>query len=201
MKNKKPNKQQATHQKEGTSLNSPTCYASMDGMRGGFDTFDNGTREEANVTAWRTAGEPGDIPEIFAEAWHLKDAAYLASLFDKKADFVNVTGLWWTNRAEIEEAHRYGFDVIFPKAELEIISSKTRFLSDTSAVVHAMMRLKGQSPGMNNAKRTGTRKTLFVFIAQRIDKKWICVAAQNTEIIPGAETFIKDSDFRPVSYR
>ena len=41
---------------------------------------------------------------MFLEAWNHRDPDALAALFDKDAEFVNVTGLWWHTREEIRSA-------------------------------------------------------------------------------------------------
>ncbi|MGK9232137.1 SgcJ/EcaC family oxidoreductase [Inquilinus limosus] len=46
-----------------------------------------------------------DVPAAFIAAWNRHDMAALAALFAEDADFVNVVGLWWRSRAEIEAAH------------------------------------------------------------------------------------------------
>jgi uncharacterized protein (TIGR02246 family) len=53
------------------------------------------------------AAEPEELVERFARAWNKGDAGGIASLFTSDADFVNVVGLWWRSREEIERAHAY----------------------------------------------------------------------------------------------
>lgn len=48
---------------------------------------------------------PKSIITGFQQAWNAHDATALAQLFVEDADFVNVTGLWWTNRERIRKAH------------------------------------------------------------------------------------------------
>jgi uncharacterized protein (TIGR02246 family) len=43
----------------------------------------------------------------FSESWNTHDMARFAGLFAPDADFVNVVGMWWKNREEIEKAHAY----------------------------------------------------------------------------------------------
>ncbi|MCP8999341.1 SgcJ/EcaC family oxidoreductase [Pseudarthrobacter sp. RMG13] len=51
---------------------------------------------------------PREIAEEFAAAWNAVDPEALAALFVEDADFVNVVGLWWTNRHQIRENHAIG---------------------------------------------------------------------------------------------
>jgi uncharacterized protein (TIGR02246 family) len=78
--------------------------------------------------------EPEDVVRAFCDAWNAKDAATLANLFVEDADFVNVTGLHWTTRADFERAHAYGFQRIFPGSRLEMVDARSRMISDDVAV-------------------------------------------------------------------
>ena len=79
------------------------------------------------------------------EAWNKKDPDALASLFDSHAEFVNVTGLWWHDRASIRKAHAYGLERIFNASTLAVDELRLNQLSDDVAIVHAAMTLSGQT--------------------------------------------------------
>lgn len=154
------------------------------------------------TTTYKKAKEPGDIPALFVEAWMNRDAKMLASLFAEDAEFVNVVGLWWHNRKDIEKAHAYGFEKIFPDSDLVLRKTTVRHLSTDIAVVHARMRLKNQTPN-GEIKTPSLRQNIFSFVVQKQEGSWICVSAHNTDIVPGAETNIIDEEgnFRSVNYR
>jgi uncharacterized protein (TIGR02246 family) len=149
--------------------------------------------------------EPEIIAQRFVEAWNRRDAAAIAGLFDEDAEFVNVTGLWWHNRRDIEKAHDYGLRTIFQHSSLSLIRSKVKFLSDDIAVVHAKMKLSGQTP-VAGVSQPGVRRTLFSFVVHRKQEAWCCASAQNTDIVPNKETHVRDeqgqlkaADYRPSS--
>ena len=151
------------------------------------------------------AGKPAGpelIPHAFAEAWNRRDAHALAALFDEDADFVNVVGLWWHDRAGIERAHAYGLARIFPESTLEPTLVRVRRLREDVAVVHARMRLTGQSP-VDDVDAPRRRTTILTFVAHRVEGSWSCAAAQNTDVVPGAETNVVDAAERllPADYR
>lgn len=145
---------------------------------------------------------PESIPEAFVEAWNRRDPDALASIFDEDAEFVNVVGLWWHDRAAIREAHAYGLTRIFNHSTLELIRVKVKHLACDVAVVHARMRLTGQTPagGIDAPRR---RQNVFTFVVHRTEEGWRCAAAHNTDVVPGAETNIIDEDgrLRSVTYR
>lgn len=144
---------------------------------------------------------PEDIPRNFAEAWKHRDAQALASLFVEDADFINVTGIWWENRKDIQKAHDFGFRIIFKSSQLNVLQTKVRYLTPEIATVHAKVEV------INQTNRKGEltlhkRNTLFVFVAKKSKKQWLCYSAQNSEILPGAQTFLrkKDGTYEAVHY-
>lgn len=146
--------------------------------------------------------KPEAIPVVFTEAWNKRDARKLASLFEENAEFINVTGLWWHNRADIEKAHAYGLDTIFSNSVLSLIRTKVRFLTNDIAVVQAKMKLSGQTPAAGVAE-PGERRNIFTFVVSEKEGEWSCVSAQNTDIVPNMETLVRDEKGQliPVNYR
>ncbi|MEO0999646.1 MAG: SgcJ/EcaC family oxidoreductase [Pseudomonadota bacterium] len=143
---------------------------------------------------------PEALPAAFAEAWMARDAAALAALFAEDADFVNVTGLWWHDRAAIERAHAYGLSTFFRASTLRVGAVRTRPLGPDHAVVTCRMTLTGQiAPGGGPA---GPRQTVFTFVAQRTPAGWQAVAGRNTDIAPGKETHVAGPEgLTPTDYR
>jgi uncharacterized protein (TIGR02246 family) len=70
---------------------------------------------------------------MFVEAWNHRDPDALAALFDKDAEFVNVTGLWWHTREEIRSAHAFGLTRIFKDSWLRATDVRVKRLSDEIA--------------------------------------------------------------------
>ena len=148
------------------------------------------------------AKQPEDLPKLFIEYWNQRRPDLMAELFEEDADFINVVGLWWNNRQAIFKAHDYGLKMIFKDSVLSIIKLKTKMLSEKSAVVHAKMKLEGQTPIAG--EKGGTRRTVFSFIMRQDNNGiWWVVSAQNTDIVSGVETYIttEDGSLKPVDYR
>ena len=146
--------------------------------------------------------KPEDIPELFVEYWNRRRADVMAQLFEDDADFVNVVGLWWNNRQNIFKAHDYGLRVIFNNSALSVIRIKTKMLTEEIAVVHAKLRLTGQTSA--EEIKAGTRRTILSFVVRKNKEGlWSAVSAQNTDIAGGAETNIRkeDGSLRPIDYR
>lgn len=144
--------------------------------------------------------EPQQIPYFFMEAWNRYDPDGIADLFYEDADFVNVTGKWWDNKTEIWKAHDFGLRVIFQHSQLEVEKVKVKFPVEDIAVVHARIRLKGQTE--NKRAQAGERRTMFMFVAKKEGERWLVLSAQNTDIT-GEQTNLRDEDgqLRSVSYK
>ena len=145
---------------------------------------------------------PEAIPNRFVEGWNNRDVDEMMSAFTEDAEFVNVVGLWWHNKNQIHKAHDYGLKVIFNNSSLKILKTNVKQLTDTVAVVHAKMRLSGQSSN-GTISNPRLRQNIFSFVVQKSENGWLCVSAHNTDIVPGAETNIVSDDgkIKSVSYR
>ena len=145
---------------------------------------------------------PEELPMRFIKAWNERDPAGIANLFAEDASFVNVVGLWWNDRAAIWKAHEYGLRVIFPDSRLELRKTQLRIISDEAAVVQARMKLSAQS-SHGNLTKPASRMNVFTFVLEKREQGWVCVAAQNTDIVPGKETNIVDQEgnLKAVDYR
>lgn len=148
------------------------------------------------------APSPESIPQMFVDAWNHKAPERLAGIFAEDAEFVNVVGLWWHNREAIWKAHEYGLRVIFPQSTLSLRQTKVKLLTPEVALVHARMKLVGQSI-LDSSERLGARINIFTFVLQKYPNGWLCVAAHNNDQVPGAETHVKTADgqLKPADYR
>lgn len=140
---------------------------------------------------------PKSIITGFQQAWNAHDADALARLFVEDADFVNVTGLWWTNKQRIRKAHAFGFANIFGDSTLSVGRTEIRMLGDDHAVVHARVMITGQNTPNGNVAEN--RRTVFSFVVTRLHDSqgayWLAVSAQNTDVVPGSpDTHVNSSD-------
>lgn len=156
---------------------------------------------EGATEAHAHASRPEDVPRLFVEAWNRRDPDALASLFDADAEFVNVAGLWWHDRAAIRKAHAYGLAHIFNASTLTVNELRVKHVSDDIAIVHTSMTLSGQTP-IAAVRQPGTRKTVFSFVVRQVDGRWTCASAHNTDVVQNMETHVVDDAgvFRAANY-
>ena len=152
------------------------------------------------MTIMETPQTPEDIPRLFAAAWNSKNAKALAHLFMEDAEFVNVVGLWWHNRNDIEQAHDYGLRTFFKASTITARRTKIKKLDEEVAIVQVRWKLAGQVG--KDGGMLEDRYSIMTFVAQQHEDGWIVAAAQNTDIISGKETLAaKDSQLTAVDYR
>ncbi|OKL54108.1 hypothetical protein BSZ39_05975 [Bowdeniella nasicola] len=142
--------------------------------------------------------QPEDVVTAWEDAWNRADADALAGLFAEDAEFVNVVGLWWHDRARIRLSHAFGFSTIFPDSVITMGAPRVRMVGEGAATVHSKWHLRGQvSP---DGEPAGEREGIFIFVLERRGDGWITVAAQNTDIVPGTQTHINTADSRSSVY-
>lgn len=135
--------------------------------------------------------KPEDLVDTFVSGWNENNADKLASIFVNEAEFVNVTGLWWHDKERIYKAHEYGLRVIFKDAPLKLLYTRKKELSEDVAIVHAKMKIENQTT-VEGISKTAQRHNILLFVCKRYNESWMCEAVQNTEIVPGKETFVVD---------
>lgn len=155
------------------------------------------------ISADSTDPGPLSVAEGFRAAWNRGSAEELAAVFAPDADFVNVVGFWWRGHRQIRHNHAIGFRDIFPDTRMTFEKTRVRLLSPEHAVVHARWRLRGQRALGDQVPRAGgIRRGILSFVVSEVEGRWLAVSAQNTDIIPGAQTHLagESGELGAVSY-
>jgi uncharacterized protein (TIGR02246 family) len=141
-----------------------------------------GSPTAASAADPATARTPGEVPDDFATAWNRHDMKALAGLFADRADFVNVIGLHWRGREEIERAHAQIHATRMKDSRLTILAKTVRPLRADVVLVHADWELAGDT-GIEG-KALPPRKGVLSFVVAQQGGRWRVEAAQNTDIVP-----------------
>jgi uncharacterized protein (TIGR02246 family) len=135
------------------------------------------------------AGDRREIEQLaagFNDSWNRHDMAQFARLFAPDADFVNVVGMWWKNREEIEKAHAYSHSTFFKNSRLSGEIAGLKFLRPDLATVHVLWELVGQIEPDGSVGQP--RKGILLLVCGKRDGVWLIQAAQNTDIVAAALT-------------
>ena len=105
-----------------------------------------------------------------------------ASLFTEDAQFVNVIGLWWHSRAEIQKAHEALHATRMRMSHLVASESVVHLLSPEVAVLLQQWQLTGDTgiDGVTLPMRRGVMSLVTV----KAGGQWHIASAQNTDIVP-----------------
>jgi len=128
-------------------------------------------------------GQIDAVIRAISESWNAHDISLHGRQFTEDADFVNVLGMYWHGRAEIESHHATIHRTIFRNSKLRILDYSLRPIADEVVLGHIRWEMTGHEPlpGVTVPEtRTGMATAVFV---QR-DGRWLISAFHNTDIVP-----------------
>jgi uncharacterized protein (TIGR02246 family) len=113
----------------------------------------------------------------FVTAWNHHDMNAFGELFDDDATFVNIRGMLWRGRTEIEAAHKAIHSSLYKGSQIQNRVESVRFLSPEVAITLVRSDPTGdeRSPG-------ATRQTRVTLVLSRRSGRWRISAAHNSEI-------------------
>lgn len=135
------------------------------------------------------SGEPAlrDLVAKQAEAWNRHDARAWAEPFLPQAEFVNILGMLFEGRAQIEKRHAELFKGIFSASRVVVTTRKVMPLGATSALVETVHELSGYArlpPGLRPTEPDGSLRTRMKYVMNLAAEGWQIASAQNTAIFP-----------------
>jgi uncharacterized protein (TIGR02246 family) len=120
------------------------------------------------------------------DAWNRHDMRAYAACFTQDADFVNVVGMHWRGRPEIEACHIRLHETVFRDTSLRTLEWTVRFLGPEVGLVHISWEMTG-AVGTENWQVPKVRHgvmTLVLVPAAEAEFGWLATSAHNTEVVP-----------------
>jgi uncharacterized protein (TIGR02246 family) len=111
------------------------------------------------------------VVERWGDAWNRHDMSLMAALVSDDADFVNVWGMHWHGRAEIEREHAERHRTQFRETVWTTRKARIQFLRPDVALVHLDWSM--QEP---------LRHGLFTWVMVKEPGRWRIRAAHNTNV-------------------
>jgi uncharacterized protein (TIGR02246 family) len=124
------------------------------------------------------------VVSSLAESWNRHDMTAFAAAFSENADFVNVIGMHWRGRQEIEAKHAATHRTIFRNSHLQILESTVRLLSPDVALAHVWTQLNRAESLRKNVPEP--RRALMTCVLVKEADRWLITAAHNVDIVPVA---------------
>jgi uncharacterized protein (TIGR02246 family) len=125
---------------------------------------------------------PEQMRDAFVEAWNRHDIPSLAALFADDAQFVNVLGMWWKGRNEIQRRLGGNHETIFKRSHLSPTVHDVYYLRPDVAIVHSTWMLTGQVD--RDGEAVPDREGIITLVVARGAERWQINAFQNTDIMP-----------------
>ena len=132
----------------------------------------------------KTTDEVRRVIDAFADCWNRHDMAAFAALFALDAEFVNVVGMWWRGRVEIQKAHEFTHSSMFKDSRLSILETQIRLPAEGVALARSRWRLEGHVGRDGSA--LPPRNGLLFNVLQHKAGAWLIIDTQNTDIVEGA---------------
>lgn len=125
-----------------------------------------------------------NVIAALADSWNRHDMATYAAQFTEDADFVNVIGMHWHGRPEIEARHKDVHRTIFHKSTLRTLDYSLRVLKPGVVLAHIRWEMTGHETPPGAPSWADVRHGIVsgVFVEQ--EGRWLIAALQNTDIVP-----------------
>jgi len=132
-----------------------------------------------------TIAAPGieTVVSAVVDAWNRHDMKAYAAQFTEDADFVNVVGMHFRGRPQIEAVHIDLHRTIFRNSNLRSVNTTVRPVNDQVAMAHVAWEMTGAEglPGWNVPE---LRKGMMSLVLVLRGDRWLITAAQNTDVVP-----------------
>ena len=130
---------------------------------------------EAQVDAWFTS-------------WNKHDFSDMKNYMATDCDFVNIVGMHWKGREDVQYAHQAVHQTIFKDNPLEKRAVTIRFLTPDVAVAHVVMHLM-KSYITPDGSRAGDNDALATFVFVKRKSVWMVEAVENVVVNEVAKPF------------
>ncbi|HLL51958.1 MAG TPA: SgcJ/EcaC family oxidoreductase [Myxococcaceae bacterium] len=120
-----------------------------------------------------------------AEAWNRHDAAAWSRDFTDDADFVNIAGMQFSGKADVEKRHDAIFKTHFRDSKTAVTVRRIVFLGPNLAIVDANHEVTGFTPlPAVPSTEPGVLRTRMKYVVEKQKGAWRIIAGQNTAVAP-----------------
>lgn len=123
------------------------------------------------------------IVQNYTDSWNQRDCKGFAEDFSTDADFVNIFGMKFSGKAEIENRHIKILQTFLKGSKLEIVDTHLREIQPGLVIGTIYWKIYGfHTPGSDMNKPGEIRDGIFTQVFVNTNKKWEITASQNTMI-------------------
>lgn len=122
-----------------------------------------------------------EVIKNYTDSWNLRGGKGFGDGYTQDADFVNIFGMVFSGKAEIEERHIQILRTFLEGSNLEIVDSQLREAQPGLVIALVRWKLTGyRAPGSTANKTPEGREGIYTHVFIKSDKKWKIAASQNT---------------------
>ena len=121
---------------------------------------------------------PERLVDHLIDAWNKHAMEAFGRLFAEDGQFVNMYGMWWRGRAEIEANHARAHAGIFRNSRLAGTPASVQWIGEAVAIVHVAWTLVGHVSVAGEP--LPPRRGILLLVMVRDGEGWAIKAAQNT---------------------
>lgn len=132
--------------------------------------------------------KPESVTSLVAEieaAWNSHDMSRFAACFSPDGDFVNVGGMWWRGRKEIEENHAASHATRFKDSTIQLELAALKEIAPGVGVAHIRWQLDGHDAS-GPSRTTETRRGIWSWTVRERGGELEIVSAHNTDQVTRA---------------
>ncbi len=123
--------------------------------------------------------------------WQNHQFADMAAYTTPDVSWVNIVGMWWRGRAQVQQAHQQIFDIIFKGVEFTPGPPTVRAIAPGVAVVNMYCHVGAFYPpdGIDHGtNKEGDDDDLLTLVLVKRQGHWLLSAGQNTVVRASAAT-------------
>jgi uncharacterized protein (TIGR02246 family) len=123
--------------------------------------------------------------DAMVNSWNNHDHSDMKNYTTVDCDWVNIVGMWWKNRKEVEFSTQFYHDRMFKKTPMKKKDVAVRFISPTVALVHFTSHIGSFATPDGHIMPEGDDLALLVYVKH--NGKWLMTAGENVVVDPIAQ--------------
>jgi uncharacterized protein (TIGR02246 family) len=120
------------------------------------------------------------IIKSYTEAWNLRGCIGFGDGFTEDADFVNIFGMHFSGKAEIEQRHIQILKTFLKDSTMEIQDIQLREVQPGVVISLVRWKVHGFRHPSNAASTSTEREGIFTHVFINTNNQWKITASQNT---------------------
>lgn len=121
------------------------------------------------------------VIQDYTDAWNFRGGKGYANKYAENADFINIFGMKFSGRAEIEKRHMHILQTFLKDSRFEVLQTELREVQPGLVLATVYWRTHGyRNPGTDLSKSGTVREGIFSHVFVHNEGQWLIAMTQNT---------------------